>query len=57
MNILREVARGSKGKLSNSLGCNAKDLGTVAATALYEPNVETKKVISLPPNIFMNRIV
>ena len=47
MNILREVAKGGKSKLSTTLGCKAQDLGTFAAGPLYEPSVETKKVIHL----------
>ena len=44
MNILREVTKGGKGKLMESLRAGCKDLGTVAPLALHEPNVETKKV-------------
>ena len=47
MNILREVAKGSKGKSGNSLSSNAQELGTIAAVRVYEPNVETKKVLSI----------
>ena len=44
MNILREVTKGGKGKILESLRTGSQDLGTVAPLALYEPNVETKKV-------------
>ena len=45
MNILREISRGGKGKLLNPKSSKTLDFGTIAATALHEPNVETKKVI------------
>ena len=44
MNILREVTKGGKGKLLESLRTGSQDLGTVAPLALHEPNVETNKV-------------
>jgi len=43
MNILREISRGSKGKILNTKSSKALDFGTIAATALHEPNIETKK--------------
>ena len=45
MNILREISRGGKGKLLNAKSSNASDFGSMAAAALHEPNVDTKKVI------------
>ena len=44
MNILREISRGGKGKLLNTK-CSTLDFGTMTATALHEPNVDTKKVV------------
>ena len=44
MNILREVTKGGKGKLLESLRTGSQDLGTVAPLALHEPNVVTNKV-------------
>ena len=52
MNILREISRGGKGKLLNPKSSKTLDFGTIAATALHEPNVETKKVIRLTFLIF-----
>ena len=46
MNILRELTRGGKEKVVNSLRSGAQDLGTIAPIMLHEPDVETKKVIS-----------
>lgn len=45
MNILREITKGGKGKLLNTKSSSTLDFGTIAATALHEPNVETKKVL------------
>ena len=45
MNILREISRGGKGKSLNAKSSNASDFGSMAAAALHEPNVDTKKVI------------
>lgn len=43
MNILREITRGGKEKVVNSLRSGAQDLGTIAPIMLHEPDVETKK--------------